>query len=96
MAGREIVHPADMQMVESSLILFVDNSTWNQNGMAQSTRLDPKLAWYGTRVLDAFPLGNFTKICGPHLPVKVRLRCNNQCTGLVLANKNNKHVCVEH
>ena len=59
MAGRETVHPADMQMVESSLILFVDNSTWNQNGMAQSTRLDSKLAWYETRVLDAFPLGNF-------------------------------------
>ena len=51
MAGRETVHPADMQMVESSPILFVDNSTWNQNGMAQSTRLDPKLAWHETRVL---------------------------------------------
>ena len=62
-AGRETVHPADMQMVKSSPILFVDNSTWNQNGMAQSTRLDSKLAWYGTRVLDAFPLVDYTKIC---------------------------------
>ena len=35
------------------------------------------LNWYEIRVLDAFPLVNCTKICGSHLPVEVRPRCNN-------------------
>ena len=59
------------QTCRSSLILC-DNSNY---GM--STRLYSKLAWYEIRVLDAFPLVNCTKICGSHLPVEVRPRCNN-------------------
>ena len=51
-----------MQIVKIPNVTTV--RAWNQNSMAQSTRLDPKLAWYETRVLDAFPLVDYTKICG--------------------------------
>ena len=57
---------------QSSLILLCDNSNLEPEWHETSTRLYSKLAWYETRVLDAFPLLNYTKICVSHLSIKAQ------------------------